>query len=521
MRNLLLHIFSLLIISLVACQVDDVVNGDDQISLTLKLATEQATRGNVTDYPSNTDSWSQAERAVDGRYIYSLSVYIIDSQKRIVACKENIAVDNQATEVVVEFDKSYNLKRGVHTLMAVANNCDHTIGGTTYESGISGQWAADSYDNLMNNKIASNVEFVSPKDVIQPLSMMKEFEMHTGSNFVEGELVRTFARLRIEVKNNSGSAPLKINNLTFSTNFAQKNAYVFDDGSDRKYFTPTGSIVASSVKALTPFVYDDGAKFKAIEPQTSAVVFDGYQLESKVTANGAFTYTLDMSYDNATVETGGFKRESSTAISKVNKLDVGNESYYLIYNLSNKCYLSANESSVVTATINDFNSIAARNIWQITKNGNSYYFKNVETDTYIQAPSSSAASLGSSQSAFTLSNSSNSETITIYSSSNWRYLGVDGTSVKGYYSSGNAIGFQFYKVVKSAGGSTSTGSIKYDIPITLTSIDPVSQQSSKVTAIKRNDFINVLVTVSYNPASGEFDFKVEDWEIGGGQVEFD
>ena len=75
MRKLLLHIFSLLIISLVACQADDIANGDDQISLTLKLATEQATRGNVTNSPSNTASWSQAERAVDGRYIFVISIY--------------------------------------------------------------------------------------------------------------------------------------------------------------------------------------------------------------------------------------------------------------------------------------------------------------------------------------------------------------------------------------------------------------------------------------------------------------
>ena len=428
-------------------------------------------------------------------------------------------MNDQATEVIVEFDKSYNFKRGMHTLMAVANHSDHTIGGSTYESGITDQWAADSYDQLMSNQISSNAEFVSPKDVIQPLSLMKEFEIHTGNNFVECELVRTIARLRIEVKNNSGSVPLKINNLTFSNNFAQKSAYVFDDGSDRKYFTPTGSIVPTSNKALMPFVRDEGTKFKTIKAQTSAVVFDGYQLESKAATNGEFTYTLDMSYDGATSVSEEFKRESNTAITKVNKLEIGNESYFLIYNSTNKCYLSADESSVVTAMINDFNSIAARNIWQIIKNGSSYYLKNVETGTYIQAPSSSSVSLSNSQVAFAFNNNSNA--ITIFSSSNWRYVGVDGTSVKGYYSSGNSIGFHFYKVVKSSNVSTSTGSINYNIPILLTSIDPVSQQSSKVTSIKRNDFINVLVTVSYNQASGEFDFKVEDWEIGGGQVEFD
>jgi hypothetical protein len=72
--------------------------------------------------------------------------------------------------------------------------------------------------------------------------------------------------------------------------------------------------------------------------------------------------------------------------------------------------------------------------------------------------------------------------------------------------------------------STSTGegnTITYNSPIILTTIDPVTQQSSPTKAIKRNDFINVLVTVSYNPYSGKFEFFVEGWNEGNGSVEFE
>ena len=50
---------------------------DECAELTFRISTESVgSRGNVTDYPSNPGSWSQAERAVDGRYLYNLSVYL-------------------------------------------------------------------------------------------------------------------------------------------------------------------------------------------------------------------------------------------------------------------------------------------------------------------------------------------------------------------------------------------------------------------------------------------------------------
>ena len=79
--------------------------------------------------------------------------------------------------------------------------------------------------------------------------------------------------------------------------------------------------------------------------------------------------------------------------------------------------------------------------------------------------------------------------------------------------------FKIYKVIENRIDNEKQD-ISYSTPIILTTIDPISQQSSPATAIKRNDYINVLVTVSYNPVAGKFEFKVEDWHNGGGNVEF-
>lgn len=524
-------IIGLLLILFAACEQQSVVEQDEKVELTFKLATSaQLSRGAVTDYPSTPENWSQAERVVDGRYLYTVSVYIINADKNIVAAQENIVVDNQAKEVTVAFDKSYNLKRGNYTLMAVANYDNHTVGSVTYNTGLTSSWKSSDYNALMNNMINANqTDNVSPRDVIQPLSLMKKIELHAGNNVIEGELTRTVARIRIEVKNNSGALPLKIKNLTFSNNFTQKQAYVFDDGTDRKYFGQVAAPRSTSVHALLPFAADAGSDAMSIAAQRSSVIFDSYLLESSISASEKYTYTIDLEYENASTKVQTFEPNWSSYIDRVNNLSVGNESYFLIYNNNRQRYLSAGSSSVTTAQLSQSSeSVSTSDVWQLISTGtnNQYHIKNVETGLYVQAPGNNSISLGASPVAFTLRTIETgkyiwNKTYYIALRSNDRYISVESNgTVKGVNNTGNGTYFRMYRVNKET-TTNSGGTISYNTPITLTAIDPVTQQSSQVTAIKRNDFINVLVTVSYNPEAGTFEFYVQDWKTGGGSVDFE
>lgn len=62
---------------------------------------------------------------------------------------------------------------------------------------------------------------------------------------------------------------------------------------------------------------------------------------------------------------------------------------------------------------------------------------------------------------------------------------------------------------------------KYQGTITLSTIDPETAVASPVTVIHRNDFINILLTASYEEKSGELVFEVKEWNAGGGNIEFD
>lgn len=519
-------IIGLLFALLTGCGQYDGVDNDECAELSFRIATTSiGTRGNVTDYPTTPAEWTQAERAVDGRYMYNLSVYIVNSENTIVASQEGIEIDDQATEYTVTFDKSYELKRGLYKLLAVANNKAHTVGGKTYNSGLATAWNSSDYESLMNNKIGGNAtDNVSSREVVQPLSLMKEIELHAGNNAVEGELVRTFARIRIEVKNNSGSIPLKIRNLTFSNNFTQKQAYVFDDGTNRKYFDPTAAPVSTSSYALLPFTKDSGKNDKTIAAKSSSVVFDSYLLESKVEDGERYTYTLDLSYEGVSTTSYAFSPSWNSVISKRNDIKVGNESYFLLYNTNSKRYISAGDNTATTASLSSNSAtVGTDNVWQLISTGkaNQYYIKNVETGLYLQAPGSNNVSLGTGAVAFDFADVKSGTQSYVTMKSGTRYLYVNNNNVSGSTSnSSSGRYFRFYSVTKK---ETSSGNetITYNTPITLTTIDPITQQSSPTTAIKRNDFINVLVTVSYNSESGTFEFFVDDWNEGGGSVEFE
>lgn len=84
--------------------------------------------------------------------------------------------------------------------------------------------------------------------------------------------------------------------------------------------------------------------------------------------------------------------------------------------------------------------------------------------------------------------------------------------VYNYYTDNNYL---FYKVT-----SSSTQSYRYNTPILLKTIDPITSQVTPVKNIQRNDFINVLVTVSFDEKNGDFNFVVKPWNEKDAEIEF-
>ena len=96
---------------------------------------------------------------------------------------------------------------------------------------------------------------------------------------------------------------------------------------------------------------------------------------------------------------------------------------------------------------------------------------------------------------------------------------MNGSSVVGHNSSSNQNrrNFTLYRVVKQSG----VGDVSRTVTIPINILNAATGTVSPLTAIRRNDFIEMRVNVSYNTDKGTIDFEVMDWDKVNGDVTFD
>ena len=175
-------------------------------------------------------------------------------------------------------------------------------------------------------------------------------------------------------------------------------------------------------------------------------------------------------------------------------------------------YLTANNNGSVGVTTNDkteFDNQAQTVFWKIEHvNGNTYTIRSVTENSYLDITSDAVLN-------------ENTVNLTINSQNiyNPRYIKRNGDNDINVGTE-DALVFYFFPISKETGKEIVSEGIErdFDIPLS-TIIDGVSKPTN---IIRRNDFINVLVTVSYNENSGTINFHVSDWNTGkGGDITFD
>jgi hypothetical protein len=84
---------------------------------------------------------------------------------------------------------------------------------------------------------------------------------------------------------------------------------------------------------------------------------------------------------------------------------------------------------------------------------------------------------------------------------------------------GSTSQHEFYLYRVNTTSQTTDVSSEKEIPISI--IDKNTGEASQLTAIKHNDFINILVNVTYNEKTDEVQFEVANWDEVNGEVDFD
>ena len=509
---------------LVGCQQEQPYTEEGKATLRLQLNVPALSieQRSVSSNPTDPNTWTSWERAVDGRYLYRVTAILLQGN-RMLECKD-LSLTGEPTEATLEFEGNYS--HGSYRLMVVANYSAHQandgVNGTKSYAGLT------DFTNVMNSVIPlTNVDdFISQyanrlinyqissqngicERVPQPLSLVKEIELHPGLNEVSGELLRTYSRMRIVVENHSEEV-LKVSSLKFSNLFTQKKEFLFPTYG---YVNDRTSPKVNSEYALTPFTATASAPLQ-IEAGGNAVVFDAYILESQKGANEEdYQYTLGMSYEGMN---SSYTLKSNTAITNLSEITTG---YYLICDTYYNKYLTKGTSSVVQGQLSNFATgmtLDPKYVWTLEKTNaaDTYYIGTSEALTegqtayYWNQVENNGISLGAIKNvAYNLKKQDNN--ISIYV--NGRYVRVRSNSISYRTYTDYSTSFRFYPVEAPA----ATEAI-----VPLKTIDEQTGQSVLVDEIKRNDFINAVVTVSYSKNKGHFTFEVKNWQTGGGDVSF-
>ena len=461
------------------------------------------TRG-IEDLDDN-GTVSELEEVIDGRRIYRLAVFLV----RDGAVVESVVLEdgdarmaNGNTEATVSFDNLDYSKP--YQLYAVANYGE-------YDSQTSGHLSAIT-DVTGNMQVASSAtSALCPKATPYPLTLKKEIALQPGTNFVSGELVRTYARVRINIRNQS-KADLQVTKLSFADRFTQRTAPLFAEGG-----TANATPSVTSGDAVTPFVQNMMVPgIGEGNSVTESTIFDAYMLESN---GGQYQYTLGLKYDGGVSETV-YEMESNYISNPSSVVDGG---LYVIYNTNARKYLYDNGSNNLSSTSSQTTGGELNHncVWRfIRTSGNNYRIESMGRSGYYirsSAVKNNAVPMTSTagdKDYFTLSQSSSY--MYMKSTSSNYYLAVNNNGPVGA-STGNSRRFRLYRV----NATTVNSDVTQEATIPITTIDKETGESVPMQKLSRNDFVNILVNVSYNDKSGEIEFEVSDWNEVEGDVTFD
>ncbi len=398
-----------LLVTLLLCscnqdKTDDLVEESEKPSLIIQISADntEPTRG-VSDDPNNANStWTPMELLTDGSRLYRATLLLVDENNILIGTKDfdDDIRTSRPTEVTATFT---NLKPNTtYKLYAIANySAIDSWAGLANFPNIAGVTVGNDITTTINALTNytlpdTGTDYIVSKTQVQPLSLVMDITTPVyGSKQVNAELLRTYARLRIEIENRSENQDLRVNSIVFGSNTSNFGYHttplmpVADDNipnaNGRLDFDATDAITAFVNNKDNPLIIP---KLDLSDPDNnnSAVAFDAYIYENKNT-NG-FNYSMNL----------GFGKEVYVETTKYVKGDGANsptgsaDNIYMIgyYRSGKYRYLTANNNGVGVTTNDktEFDNQAQTVFWEIEHvNGNTYNIRSVSQDSYLDITS--------------------------------------------------------------------------------------------------------------------------------------
>ena len=465
----------------------DEVSGPSNI--VLKISTKAQTKGGASDgdVMSNLHIWLVYNNSVE-RYL----------------SQADAACTISGSTATATFN---NVPRGACTIYLVANLPKGNLLPETYAVGKS------INEDFLKYVLPEVVKYEPPfgdSTPGMPLSTSVSLSVGAGTNRVSAELVRTCAKLRITVRNNTTNNTIILKDLIF-TNKNPNVGYLFEQSDysipDAVSFGPFMSITHSSGETVSDVIPQGGERTYIqqymYETATNGAADLGFEIVGGLFPDGTDKATVG----EVSINTLSFENSFPTSGS------------FLIKSSNNDLYLYDNNGTLALQSLSSFNSIPKGYLWTISGNSNSATIKG-SSENYLQL-SSSGASLGSKKN-LKVSTSSGSFQLsytpwwtTYYLTINGSLLTTTTTSTESntYWKiatveSKKVTNFQDATVIFDKTISSLNYINKYGIPV------PLEQ-------IRRNQDVKIVVNIHYNPNSGVLYFETSDWVDDDNETTFD
>ena len=465
----------------------DEVSGPSNI--VLKISTKAQTKGGASDgdVMSNLHIWLVYNNSVE-RYL----------------SQADAACTISGSTATATFN---NVPRGACTIYLVANLPEGSPLPKTYAVGNS---INEGFLKYVLPEVMNYEPPFGDSTPGMPLSTSVSLSVGAGTNRVSAELVRTCAKLRINVRNNTTNNTIILKDLIF-TNKNPNVGYLFEQSDysipGTASFGPFMSITHSSGETVSDFIPQGGErtyiKQYMYETATNGAADLGFEIVGGLFPDGTDKATVG----EVSINTLSFENSFPTRGS------------FLIKSSNNDLYLYDNNGTLALQSLSSFNSIPKGYLWTISVSWNSATIKG-SSGKYLEL-SSSGASLGSITN-LKVSTSSGSFQLSYTSRRKTYYLTINGSSLtttttstesNTYWKiatveSEKVTNFQDATVIFDKTISSLNYINKYGIPV------PLEQ-------IRRNQDVKIVVNIHYNPNSGVLYFETSDWVDDDNETTFD
>ena len=488
---------------------------------------------------------TKAGTAADGDVMKNLHIWLVDPAENVVryaswnGADGDIVMDSRNSTAKAKFT---NISRGSYTVYFIANK----------PTGLSVPLVGGKIDDAFKKYVLSGFENNAPDfrtdggtDDGMPLSLVESISISAGSNSLSAELIRACGRIRVSVRNNT----LDKNIFLQSVVLGEKNpnrGYLFpqDDHSvpsdisygpfEDSFSHTSGSIVSDYIKPgevneiIDQYIYESGVGAVAdMGLQFGGGVFDSSTTEAEVDYSNSYIYS-------AGAEIRGFYSDYIES----------NTGKYVIKN-SNANFFLMSDGTYVRQKY--YASVAEL----LASSGVTQYLWSFDVKTFVGANSGAGRSdvnsiLNVGTGKYMYVNGSAGDNVTVSDSPTGLIVGTQSPGMLIRNSSYNILynstsGDGAITTAEFVNSSTDSKYYWYLYPVTGTEVSAVFKSSLKdfskslpninylndfgvavpLTQICRNEDVNIVINVFYNPEYALVYFDVEAWTGVDNETTFD